>query len=90
MAATTPPYGEVGVHDSGAGIADEDMGRLFEPFFTTKPDGLGMGLAISRSIVQSHRGALWAAANRGRGSTFRFKIPIPRPGLDSRSPKLRR
>jgi CheY-like chemotaxis protein len=50
---------------------------VFEPFYTTKPGGSGLGLAISRSIVQGHGGSLWAVANRHRGSTFRFKIPIP-------------
>jgi PAS domain S-box-containing protein len=67
----------VSVRDSGSGLDQADMSRVFEPFYTTKTGGSGMGLAISRSIVQSHGGALWGASNRDRGSTFRFRIPIP-------------
>jgi PAS domain S-box-containing protein len=67
----------VSVRDSGTGLDRADASRVFEPFFTTKPGGSGMGLAISRSIVQSHGGTLWAVSNRDYGSTFRFKIPIP-------------
>jgi PAS domain S-box-containing protein len=65
------------VRDSGTGLDRGDRTRVFEPFFTTKSGGSGMGLAISRSIVQSHGGALWAVSNNDRGSTFRFTIPIP-------------
>jgi signal transduction histidine kinase len=67
----------VSVRDSGTGLDPVHATRLFEPFYTTKPGGSGLGLAISRSIVQSHGGSLWAVANHHRGSTFRFKIPIP-------------
>jgi PAS domain S-box-containing protein len=67
----------VSVRDSGTGLDRADASRVFEPFYTTKAGGSGMGLAISRSIVQSHGGALWAVSNGDRGSTFRFKIPIP-------------
>lgn len=63
------------VEDSGIGLAAEDAERLFESFYTTKPDGMGIGLSISRSIIEAHRGRLWAMANDGPGTTFAFSIP---------------
>jgi PAS domain S-box-containing protein len=65
---------EVAVCDAGHGLRPEDVDRIFNPFFTTKSHGLGMGLAISRSIVEAHGGQLWAAANPQRGTTFRFTV----------------
>jgi PAS domain S-box-containing protein len=72
----------VSVRDSGTGLDPVHTTRVFEPFYTTKPGGSGLGLAISRSIVQSHGGALWAVSNHDRGSTFRFKIPIGHPAQE--------
>jgi signal transduction histidine kinase len=65
----------VTVRDAGIGITEERLDRLFDAFYTTKRDGLGMGLAISRSIIEAHGGGLWAAANAGHGATFQFVLP---------------
>src|SRR4029077_1155352 len=62
------------VSDTGVGLPTEKMDQIFSAFFTTKTQGSGMGLAISRSIVESHGGRLWAAANDGRGATFHFTL----------------
>ena len=66
---------EFGIHDSGKGIADDQLPRLFEPFFTTKSEGLGMGLAISRSIVEAHGGQISAENHPRGGATFRVWLP---------------
>jgi PAS domain S-box-containing protein len=71
---------EVAVQDSGAGIEPQHAERLFASFFTTKPNGLGMGLTISRSIIEAHGGRLWATPNDGSGTTFRFMLPLPKGG----------
>ena len=73
---TPPPYVEIGVHDSGNGIAEAELDRIFEPFFTTKPDGLGMGLAISRAIVEAHGGSLLAENDPAGGATFRLHLVV--------------
>jgi len=65
----------VEVADSGVGVAPEKIPALFEPFYTTKANGLGMGLSICRSIIESHSGRLWAEANSTGGMTFRFTLP---------------
>jgi PAS domain S-box-containing protein len=65
----------VSVKDAGTGFKPEEVGRLFEAFYTTKPQGMGMGLAISRSIIEAHSGRLWAEPNQGPGATFLFSLP---------------
>ncbi len=67
---------EVSVRDSGCGISEEARERVFEPFFSTKKNGMGMGLSISRSILEVHDGRLWVTSDSDRGSTFRFTLPI--------------
>jgi PAS domain S-box-containing protein len=64
------------VSDSGVGLPKENVEQIFSAFYTTKPQGSGMGLAISRSIVESHGGRLWASAHSGAGATFHFTLPI--------------
>ena len=61
--------------DSGHGIDPQNLERLFDAFYTTKAQGMGVGLSISRSIIESHKGRLWATANDGPGATFSFSIP---------------
>ena len=65
----------VSVEDSGIGVKAEIIGRLFEPFFTTRSQGIGMGLPISRSIVEAHGGRLWAESTVSQGSVFQFTLP---------------
>ncbi len=65
----------VSVADSGPGIDPQQMAQLFAPFFTTKPEGIGMGLSISRTIIEAHGGRLWAVANQPRGAVFHFALP---------------
>jgi len=65
----------VAVRDSGVGLDQADLERVFDAFFTTKPDGMGMGLAICRTIIESHGGRLWATANSPSGAVFQFTLP---------------
>jgi signal transduction histidine kinase len=69
-----------GVHvtlrDSGPGLDPKNVERLFEAFYTTKPTGMGMGLAICRSIIEAHGGRMWAGANEPRGAVFQFTLPL--------------
>jgi signal transduction histidine kinase len=64
----------VAVQDSGVGIDEQASEKIFEAFYTTKPQGMGMGLAISRSIIEDHGGQLWATSNNGSGATFQFTL----------------
>ncbi len=67
---------QVTVTDKGPGIDRETLRRIFDPFFTTKPKGLGMGLAISRTIIEAHGGQLWVETDPGAGATFHFTLPF--------------
>jgi signal transduction histidine kinase len=67
----------VAVQDSGIGIDPAYVDRLFNAFFTTKPSGMGMGLSISRSIIDAHGGRMWASRHVGPGATFQFTLPLP-------------
>jgi signal transduction histidine kinase len=68
----------VTVWDFGPGLDPQNVDHLFKAFYTTKPAGLGMGLAICRSIIQAHGGRLWATANEPRGAVFQFTLPLER------------
>jgi PAS domain S-box-containing protein len=69
------------VQDTGAGFDPQAVDRLFDPFYTTKGEGMGIGLSVSRSIIENHHGRLWAALNEGPGATFSFSIPRAPEGL---------
>jgi signal transduction histidine kinase len=63
------------VRDAGVGVDAQSMTKLFDAFYTTKSDGMGIGLSVSRSIIERHQGRLWAEPNDGPGTTFSFSIP---------------
>jgi two-component system sensor kinase FixL len=73
------------ISDTGKGISDELMGQIFKPFFTTKPKGTGLGLVISRQLIEQNGGTITVSSNRERGATFRVTLPIERekeaPGI---------
>ena len=78
---------EVSVEDSGTGVQPGQADRLFEPFFTTKQAGMGMGLSIARTIVQSHHGRIWVENRAGGGAVFRFSLPLARhPNIAAAGP----
>jgi signal transduction histidine kinase len=70
----------VSVSDTGVGLPPQLAEQIFDPFFTTKPHGTGMGLRISRSIIESHGGRLWAVGSPGSGATFHLSLPAAIPG----------
>lgn len=74
----------ISVQDSGVGISEEFISRLFEPFFTTRAQGIGMGLAISHSIIEAHGGRLWAESKLNEGTVFRFTLPEAQASKDEK------
>jgi two-component system sensor kinase FixL len=66
---------EIAISDTGSGFAGDDLANLFQPFFTTKETGMGVGLSISRTIIETHGGRMWAETNQSGGATFRFTLP---------------
>ena len=68
-------FAQLTVSDTGPGIKEEILDQLFDPFFTTKPQGLGMGLTISRAVVEAHGGQLWVESRPGAGATFHLSLP---------------
>jgi two-component system sensor kinase FixL len=66
---------EIVISDTGHGFSEEAYANLFQPFFTTKENGMGVGLSISRTIIESHGGRMWAETNQAGGATFRFTLP---------------
>jgi signal transduction histidine kinase len=69
---------EVSIADTGSGISVANLNRIFNPMFTTKAHGMGMGLSICKSIIESHSGRIWVSANEPRGSIFHFELPLYR------------
>lgn len=81
-----PGYCEVSVSDTGPGIAPADRARIFDPLYTTRTDGMGVGLSISRTIVEAHGGAIWIDPRDGEGATIRFTLPVAAPA-DGQAPE---
>jgi signal transduction histidine kinase len=78
------------VKDSGVGFTPQAAEKIFDPFYTTKTDGMGIGLSISRSIIEAHQGRLWATPNDGPGATFSFAIPCTFEGLSDTETRVNR
>ncbi len=74
---------EISVRDNGHGLPEAALEKVFEPFFSTKGNGMGLGLAISRTIIDDHGGRLWVTRNTGPGATFHFTLPLKNPGDDT-------
>lgn len=79
-AEAAPGTVQLAIRDTGSGISAEDLGRIFDAFYTTKPAGMGIGLSVSKSILDRHDGKLWASRNDGPGATFTFSIPCAPDG----------
>ncbi|WP_245288197.1 MASE4 domain-containing protein [Bradyrhizobium sp. Ec3.3] len=73
-------YVMVSVEDTGKGLEPDAVDRIFNPMFTTKTDGMGIGLSICRSIIEAHQGQIWVTAEKGRGATFHFTVPVDLSG----------
>jgi PAS domain S-box-containing protein len=89
---TEPDSGDrvrVTVRDAGVGLARQSMDKLFDAFYTTKSGGMGIGLSVSRSIIDRHHGRLWATANDGPGATFSFSIPRAQEGIAGPTPVMK-
>jgi two-component system sensor kinase FixL len=86
-----PESGEmlrIGVRDQGHGLTADKLDKIFKPFFTSKPQGLGLGLSISRSIIDMHHGRLWAENNIDRGATFHVTLPVADATVETRSRQM--
>jgi signal transduction histidine kinase len=70
---------QVRIKDNGVGLDDDQQQKIVMPFYTTKPDGMGMGLSISRSLIEAHQGRLQFSSKPGKGSTFYFSLPLVKP-----------
>ena len=79
----------VSVRDAGVGVDAKSMNKLFDAFYTTKSDGMGIGLSVSRSIIERHHGRLWADPNDGPGATFSFSIPRVPDTVTDTAPVMR-
>jgi signal transduction histidine kinase len=77
----------VSVRDAGVGVDPQDIAKLLDAFYTTKPDGMGIGLSVSRSIIESHHGRLWAEPNDGPGATFSFSLPVTQTAFTDGRPQ---
>ena len=77
----------VSVRDAGVGVDPQSMNKLFDAFYTTKSDGMGVGLSVSRSIIERHHGRLWAEPNDGPGATFSFSIPSGPESVTAAAPR---
>jgi signal transduction histidine kinase len=77
------------VEDTGVGVDGQNMERMFDSFYTTKSGGMGIGLSVSRSIIEKHHGRLWAEPNDGPGATFAFSIPVRPESVSIVAPKSR-